>query len=299
MGVEVDVRRVVKYPPEAFISARPVDLSAGDNKVAEYVGFDPYILVVQGLSFNPYDGLVFHLDVDGYTDVVRLDNLASVRGLDFEEGVKVPVTRMSTMRITSPASVSAYQFRHRVVVFRPTVAMKLQLGLKLTDEESELARKYRIDELLKLRTPEPYNLYSGVEELKTVSVKLSSSGTVCRLVVPKGKKLILLGVSATRPSAPASAYLNISRDDVDVMSLDLYCLSSLSYEAPVRVVALDKLIAELDVRASGNYYVRLVYGLGKLTVTEKVMWGLTLSSEERSLAESQNIYEKVRAGVNV
>jgi hypothetical protein len=29
------------------------------------------------------------------------------------------------------------------------------------------------------------------------------------------------------------------------------------------------------------------------------MWGLTLSSEERALAESQNIYEKVRVGVSV
>jgi hypothetical protein len=299
MSVSVDVRRAVKYPPEAFISARPVDLVAGENKVADYVGFDPYILVIQGLSFNPYDGLVFHLDVDGYTDLVRLDNLASVRGLDFEENIKTPTTRLATMRITSPTSVSAYQFRHRVVVFRPTVAMKLQLGLKPTDEELELARKYRVDELLRLRTPEPFNLYSGVEELRTVSVKLSVSGTVCRLVVPRGKKLILLGISATRPSTPTSAYLNISRDDIDVMSLDLYCLPSLSYEAPVRVVALDKLIAELDVRTPGNYYVRLVYGLGRLTITEKVMWGLTLSSEERALAEAQNIYEKVRVGVSV
>jgi hypothetical protein len=299
MGVEVDVRKATKYPPEAFLSATPIDLVVGENRVAEYSGFEPYIVVIQGLSFNPYDGLVFHLDVDGYVDVVRLDNLASVRGLDFEEHIKVPVARFATLRITSPTSISAYQFRHRVVVFKPTAALKLQLGLRLSDEELELARKYGVVELLKLKTPEPFNLYSGVEELKTVSVKLSSSGTVCRLAVPKGKKLMLLGISATRPTAPGSAYLNISRDDIDVMSLDLYNLPSLSYEALVRVVALDKLIAELDVRASGNYYVRLVYGLGRLTVTEKAMWGLDLSPEERALAESQDIYGRVKAGVSV
>jgi hypothetical protein len=299
LGVEVDVRKVVKYPPEAFISAAPVDLVAGDNRVAEYVGFAPYMLVIQGLSFSPHDGLTFHLDVDGYVDAVRLDNLASVRGLDFEEAVKVPVTRYATMRITSPASVSAYQLRHRVVVFRPTVAIKLQLGLRLTSEEEELAERYGVKELLKLKVPEPFNLYSGVEELREVAVKLSASGSVARLVVPRGRKLVLLGVSAARPPSPGSAYLRVFRDDVEVMSLDLYCLPSLSYEAPIRVVALDKLIVELDAKASRDYYVRLVYGLGRLTITEKVMWGLDLSPEERALAESQNIYERVRAGVSV
>jgi hypothetical protein len=297
MGVEVDVRRAVKYPPEAFISAAPVDLVAGDNKVAEYAGFDPYILVIQGLSFNRADGLVFHLDADGYTDVARLDNLGSARGLDFEEAVKVPVVRYATMRITSPASMSAYQFRHRVVVFRPTVAMKLQLGLKLTSEEEELAERYGVEELLKLKTPEPFNLYSGVEELREVAVKLSASGAVARLVVPKGKKLVLLGVSATRPPSPGSAYLRVFRDDVEVMSLDLYCLPSLSYDAPVRVVALDRLVVELDAKTPGDYYVRLVYGVGRLTVTEKVMWGLALSPEERALAEREGVFERVKVGV--
>jgi hypothetical protein len=297
MGVEVDVRKATKYPPEAFISATPVDLAAGDNKVAEYAGFEPYILVVQGLSFAPRDGLVFHLDVDGYSDVARLDNLASTRGLDFEEAVKVPVTRYAAMRITSPAPASAYQFRHRVVVFKPTVAMKLQLGLRLTSEEAELAEKYDVRELLGLKTPEPFSLYSGVEELRTVSVKLSSSGTVARLAVPSGRKIILLGISATRPPSPASAYLKIGRDDVDVVGLDLYCLPSLSYEALVRVVALDKLVAELDVRAPGDYYVRLVYGTGKLTVAEKAMWGLPMTPEERALAEREGVFERVKVGV--
>ena len=82
-----------------------------------------------------------------------------------------------------------------------------------------------------------------------------------------------------------------------VDSLDLYCLPSLSYEAGVRVVALEKLEATLDVRTAGTYYVRLVYGVGRLTLREKIMWGLDLTPDERALAEEQDLFDKVEAGV--
>ena len=295
--MSVEIRKVLKYPPEAFLYAMPRDLIAGDNKVAEYSGFDPYILVIQGLSFTRSDGLVFHADVDGLTDVERIDNLASAKGIDYEELIKFPVARRVTMRITSPSNVPGYAWRHRVVVYEPTVSLKLQLGLPLTQREAELAERFGLRQSLSVSVPEPYNLYSGVEELRTVAVKMTSSGTVVRVVAPKGKKLVLLGVSASRPASPASAYLNVTRDNVDALSLDLYCLPSLEHEAPVRVVALEKLEATLDVRTAGAYYVRLVYGIGRITVREKIMWGIDLTPAERVLAEELDLYSKVEAGV--
>jgi hypothetical protein len=296
---QVDVRRVTRYPPEAFLSAMPVDLLGGDNRVAEYVGFEPYILSIQGLSFDRVDGLAFHMDVDGYTDVVRLDNLASARGLDYEEHAKVASARRTTMRITAASPQTGYRWRHRVTVFKPTVALKMQLGLPLTGREPELAAKYGIQQTLKLSTPEPFNIYSGIEEWRTVAVKLASSGTVMRVPVPKGKKIILAGVSASRPASAGAAYLTVDRDNVEsVLSLDLYCLPDLSFEAPVRVVALEKVEATLDVRISGSYYVRLVYGVGRLTLREKVMWTPgELTAEERREAEEKDLFDKVDAGV--
>jgi len=295
MGVEI--RKVLKYPPEAFLSALPVNLIAGDNKVADYSGFDPYILVIQGLSFSPQDGLSFHIDADGYTDMVRLDNLASVKGLDFEEVVKIPVTKRATFRIISPVSISTYQWRHRVMVFKPTTVLKLQLGLPLSSDDEELVRKYGLAQMLRLYNPEPFNIYSGIEMWNSVSVKLSTSGTVRRILTPKGMKVILAGISVSRPTAPASAYLNIVRDDIDVMTLDLSCLPSLSYEVPVRVVALNKLEVSLDVRVAGDYYVRLVYGIGRLTLRDKIAWDLDLTSDEMVEAEEKDLVDKVLAGV--
>jgi hypothetical protein len=298
VGVEVDVRKATKYPPEAFISAMPVDLDAGENRVAEYAGFAPYIIVLQGFSFNRVDGLSFRLSVDEYADIVKLDNLASTRGLDFEESIKIPATRYATLKFTAPGSITAYQFRHRVVVLKPTVALKVMLGARLTLSEEELARRFEINRLLSLKTPEPLNLSAGVEELYTAAAKLTASGTVFKLSVPRGKKAVLLAVSASRPGSPGSAYLRVIRDDVEVMTLDLYCLPSLSYDALVRVVALDNLTAELDVKTPGDYYARLVYGLGRLTITEKVMWGLELTSDERAVAEREDLFSRVEAGVS-
>jgi hypothetical protein len=297
---QVDIKRVWKYTTESFLSASPVDLKAGGNRVAEYSEFSPNVIVVQGLSFNRVDGLEFHMDVDGYTDVEKLDNLASVKGLDFEEDIKVPSKNRVAMRFYSPSDVTGYQWRHRVTVFKPTVAMKLQLGLKLTGREPDLAAKYGLTQLLKVATPEPFNLYSGIEEWRTVAVKLSSSGTVLSLPVPSGKKVILAGISATRPASPASAYLYVKRDGIEnTLSLDLYCLPSLSYNAPLRVISLDRLDISLDVKAAGDYYIRVVYGIGKLTLREKVMWiPSELTPEERREAEEKDLFDKVEAGVS-
>jgi len=296
--VAVDVRRVVRYPPEGFLHALPVDLAAGTNKVADYAGFEPYVLVLQGLSFSRVDGVSFSANVDGYTDVVKLADLGSARGLDFEEDVKVPVTKAATLLLTATTATSGFPWRHRVLVFRPTVAMKLQLGLRLSPDEQELAVKYDLQRLLSLETPKPFDLAYGVEEWREVAVKLTSSGTVVRVAVPRGKKVVLAGVATERPTAPASAYLTVVRDGTEVMRLDLYCLPSLGYLAPLRVVSLDALEAELSAAAVGTYRVRLVYGIGRLTVREKVMWRLDLTAAERAVAEAEDLYERVEVGIS-
>jgi len=297
---QVDIKRVWKYTTESFLSATPVDLKSGENKVAEYSDFEPNIICIQGLSFNRVDGLVFHADVDGYTDVVRLDNLAAARGLDYEENIKFPSVKRVTMKIFAPSAQTGYQWRHRVTVFRPTVAMKLQLGVKLTGTEPELAEKYGLVQTLRTVTPEPFNLYAGIEEYRTVAVKMTSSGNILRLPVPKDKKIILTGISVARPTSAASAYLVVNRDGIDnTLNLDLYCLPDLSYEAPLRIIALDKLEINLDVRVSGTYYVRVSYGIGRLTLREKVMWVPSeLTPSERKEAEEKDLFDKVAAGVS-
>jgi hypothetical protein len=296
----IDVKRVVKYPPEAFISSQPINLILGDNKLAEYTGFEKnFILSIQGLSFNRVSNLMFHLDVDGFINTVKLDNLASVRGIDYEENIKVPSTRSATLRITSPTNITAFQWRHRVTVFKPNVAMKLQLGLPLTTNELMLANKFNLHQLIRQITPEHFNLFSGIEDFKTISVSMSSSGVISTIPVPKGKKVILSSISVTRPAAPNSAFLIVNRDGIDnVLNLDLFCLPNLEYEVPLRVVALDRLEILLNIIAAGTYNVRITYGIGRLTIVDKIKWiPDELTDEERRIAEENDLFDKIDAGV--
>jgi hypothetical protein len=299
VGLEIDVRRIVRYPPEYFISAQTVDLSVGDNKVAEYAGFNPYIIVLHGAGFTANDNLSFSIDADGYTDVLKMSSLGAVKGIDYDEDFKIPVVKIAALKLynASTSAIAGYAWRHRVGVFKPTVAMKMQLGLRLAPGEQDLASKYGLAEALMLTAPAPFDPYAGIEEYRVATAKLTSSGTVLRLAAPRGKKIVLVGIAVQRPSAPAQAYLSINRDNVDLPELDLYCLPGLAQQAWLRVVSVDKLVVELDARASGTYYVRLVYGLGRLTVREKIAWGLELTTAERQLAESEGLYERVEAGV--
>jgi hypothetical protein len=299
LGTEIDVRKITRYPPEYFISAQPVDLSVGDNKVAEYAGFAPYIVVLHGAGFTANDNLSFSIDADGYADVLKMSSLGAVKGIDYDEDYKLAVARTAALKLynASTSTVTGYAWRHRVGVFKPTAAMKLQLGLKLAPGEQELASKYGLAEALMLTAPAPFDPYTGIEEYRVTAAKLTASGTVLRLPAPRGKKVVLVGVAVQRPSAPGQAYLSITRDYVDLPELDLYCLPGLAQQAWLRVVSVDKLEVGLDAKASGTYYVRLVYGLGRLTVREKIAWGLELTTAERQLAESEGLHEKVEAGV--
>jgi len=295
----IEIKRVIRYPPETFLEALPKDILSGSNKVAEYVNFTPYIITVQGLSFAQTDGLTFHLDVDGVTDTVKLDNLVSAKGIDYEEQVKAPSRRIATFRIDASSNVSGFQWRHSVTVFRPTAVLKRQLGMALNTRDVELLAKYGLSQALKVSTPEPFNPYWGITEWRTVQAKLTASGTVARLPVPSGKKLILTEIACDRPGSPATAYIDVERDYVEsTLHLDMYCLPGIAYGAQVRIVSLDELLVTLNASGAGTYKVRLVYGLGPLTLMEKVMWAPeTLTAAERSEAESLDLFDKVEAGV--
>ena len=256
-----------------------------------------YVYVLQSLGLSYLEGARLWVDADGMSEVAVIHDLACVKGLDKEEPIKVAAKEMMRLTLYSPADVSAYQWRHGILALKPTTSLKLRMGVELTPEDRRLAEKYGLEALLAAKPPKPLDLQMGVEETREAVARLSASGVAARIVPPRGYKVVLLGVSAERPAGPARCYLKVERDDVDVMSLDLYCLPSLPNAATVRVVALERLEASLDVRTSGTYKVRLVYGIGRLTVQEKIMWNIPLTAEERRVAEEQDLFDRVAAGV--
>jgi len=143
-----------------------------------------------------------------------------------------------------------------------------------------------------------------VERVYTFTGVLTRSGVVFRKVVPDGYKLILLDLAAHRPVDPAQAYLNVERDDRPALErLDLYCMQGLPWsigvrrEYMLRIYSVDKMEVTLDVKVSGTYRVRGVYGVGKLTIPEKIKLGLDLSPWEEEVAGQLDLHSKVEAGV--
>jgi hypothetical protein len=292
MGTEVDIRKITKYPPECFVSAVPSELTEGDNKVAEYFTPDKYVLSLYGVSFARRS-IAFYADIDGVTNAVQIQNLSASRGIDYEEELKIPATKSARLRLYTSSSVSAFQWRHRIMVLPKTTALKILLGLPLTDRDRELDSKFSISDMVASYPAEPVDLLKGVEQIKSVANVLTSSGTLFRQVVPNGWKLILLDISVARPTGPATLYIDVERDDIETLHLDAYCLPSLEYRCPIRIVATDK----IEITAGGACTARITYGLGRLTIAEKIRWGIDLTSKEREIADKFGLFDRVEAGV--
>jgi hypothetical protein len=294
MGVEVDIRKVAKYPPECFVSAMPMDLIAGDNKVAEYFTPDNYVLSLYGVSFNKIGSDVsFYADVDGVTNTVQIPSASlAIRGLDYEEELKVPITKTAKLRIYTPQDNQGYMFRHRIAVLPKTTALKILLGLPLNDRDKQLDQKFGISDMISGYPAEPIDLLKGVEQIKSTAVSLTSAGTVFKQVVRKGWKLILLDISMVRGD-PGSLYIDVKRDNIDTLHIDSSCMPDLPYKCPIRIVATEK----MEITASSACSVRLTYGLGRITLSEKLRWGIELTPTERDLATKMDLFDKVEAGV--
>jgi len=306
MALAIPIKRITLHPPEIFVQAKPVDLAGGvENTIAIYkaVEYRPYIAAAFGLSFARYDDLKFSADVDGVIEAIRILNLGAVKGLDYEEEIRIPFTREMVQRIYAPTAVTAYQLRHKILVVEPTTAIKVVLGLPLTNQDRKLEEKYRIRERIAIQVPIPFNPYEGIERIYSVGSVLTESGAILSLPVPTDQKIILLDIAAHRPTASGQAYIKITRDGIDLPELDLYCMQGLeagiglNHRYAIRVVALETLDVELDVKVSGTYRVRAVYGIGRLTIPEKIKWGIDLTPEEEDIAVKEDLYDRVKAGI--
>ena len=294
----IDIKKVVAKPPETFMNAQPFNLTSGENMLDNYNIPKEYIAVFHGFSFAQQSGVRFWIDVDNIREVIRLDDLGPTRGLDYEEDIKFPATKSVVMKAYSPSAINGFQWRYKVTVFKPTTALKILLGLPLTSRDNELDRKFGITNAIKSNAIKPYDPLEGIEELRTATITLSSSGNILSKTVPVGKKLVLINISTVRPTSAGVGTITVQRDDItNVLSLDPYCLNSLQYNAIIRIVALENLRVDFTTTTSGTYQFRVVYGIGRLTIPEKIKWGIPLTSDEKLTAEEHDMFEKIEAGI--
>lgn len=304
MMATVDYKRVTRYPPEVFLSAQAIDLSAGDNVVADYYNPDPYVIALRGFAAGRVDGLSLTVLADDQARALYLPNLGVASGIQPEDyEVKIVAFRQLRISLQSPSATTAYPFRYRLMVDKPNLVTKLAYGQRLSSEEEALARKYKIQDLLQIRPPEAFNPTYDIQVLKVEGSVLSSSGVILDVKAPIGKKLVLLDITAETTASSREAAIIVERDHVErTLELDPTCLPPLDRyssrpENFLRVVALDYLRVSLDARVSGTYRCKVVYGIAPVTISDKIKWGNDLTGEEKRIAAENNLEEKLRVGV--
>lgn len=294
--LELDVRKAVLYPPETFVQARPLDIRAGENPVFDYRGFGPYVIWLEGVSHARYDGMESIIYVDG-VEMARIDH-GAVGGLEVDENCRWPAVRSLSLRVVSTVAAAGYQTRHRISAARPTIYAKMWLGMPLTQGEAALAGKHDLRTRLAVKHYPRPDYWAGVEKVFTLAKTFAAEGTLWMIRPPAGYKAVLMDISALRPTGPGTARITVSRDHqpYPVMELDPWCLKSLDAPPlPMRVVALDYLLIEAgEVR--GRQGARITYGLGRITIQEKLMWDMPLTGEEEAMADRYGIRELVEVG---
>lgn len=287
----LDWRKAVAYPPECFPVTDVVDLQQGAAREVSYTVAEPYALLIHGLSLTRADaGLT--MDVDGVR-AVELADLRAARGLAREEPVRQLAWSTVQLRILPREAVQGYAWRHKVTVLKPSIALRIASGRPLAAAEEELAARLGLRDLLETGFPPTLPCDWGVEEVREVCT--AAVGTPLSVTPREGRKAVLLGISATPVEPGAYATLLVHRDGVDIFEVDTRALPPLEEDMQVRVVALSRLTVTVT-GGSGTVRLRLVYGTGRLTLLEKVMWGLKLTDAERLQAERLNLEERVRAG---
>jgi hypothetical protein len=303
----IDYRRVTLYPPEVLIDATPINLQAGANRIFDYVTINvapEYILSLYGLSLTPLSGATLTINADGISGVATSRNCNAFKGLDYEEDFKIAAYKTLTGIISTTAPSVGYAWRHKILVQRINPLAKLINKIPLNPRDIELVTKFDLADSLASSYFTETLPYSGLYRVITETVNLAASGTVLRRIVPDDEKLVLLDVGITR-AAVGNATISIARDDTDTMSLDTACLQDFDNvnwngsrpERTLFVNCLKKLEVTLDVSAGGPYDVRVVYGLAKLSVRDKIRWKLELSTSDKAVADKFDLYDKVEAGI--
>jgi hypothetical protein len=294
--MSVEIRKVAKYPPFICPYARAINLSAGENKVFSYSGLDkkpPLIVSLVSASFSPLSGASFYITVDEIREEHRVYDLGNVAGLDYNEEFKIGATKLLEGYINALSPVTSYALRHTIRVDKNTPLLRALLGMSVTDEEKAMLAKYEPD--IYINPLRPYDPQEGLFKLYTFTQTLTSSGTIFRYNVKEGQKAVLLDLVVSRPSSANTAIISLERDmeGVSVFDLDPYCLPGLSYSnQPMRIVGLERLELSATI-SSGTLKVKGVIGVGKITVPEKLSWGLELKEEEKRIAEKYGLYDMV------
>lgn len=314
MSFPVDPMRT-RYWPEIFGEAGSITTTLSGAEIATYSNFDDYIVQLVTLSTAPEttDHSAIRVNSDSGTNLI---NSASEARYYMDRHEELKVTGEEALGLfgyypSGGAGGQVLRYRCGIRVTKPTVYEKLLLGMPLTDLEEGLNTKFAIEKGIAAGTlsGQPVQQFTKIYEVARRLTSLAGENpTIGPEVHPlTGKKAVLLGIAVEEHTTADQVFINVSRDNEQVMRMDAYGFQNtvdatynaqLDYEIPLYVVATDNMRVWIEntVHITG-FNARFRYGLAPLTIIEKIRWGLNLSDTESAIAIEYDLADSVLAGV--
>ena len=300
----IDIRKGVLYP-EVHVDARVVAATDGGEEVAAYSGFKPFIAQLKELATSRNARTTVRVSVDGAAEVISAATLARY---DYDVSEELDLTTLSSLAITLASDVGTGPIagqivRHAMRITKPTVFEKKRLGIRLSDDERELDEKYGISKKIDSGI---MKMLDGTQflQIKEYATRITAAAGVNPIIgrelhATTGKKVVLLGVTSDAPIAPDTVFIRVDRDEYDeIQNYDTFALPTVSEMQKMYIPATDMIrLTLLNTPAVVNHLVRYKYGIAKLTLLEKVKWGLHVEDEEQAIIDELELENIAKAGV--
>ena len=312
----------MKYPPEIVAEARPVNLVANaPNRLVDLPlgGVEHgYLLELRELG-AARNANVTHVEISGILLGRRYERRIDGNVLplvDYNYPINVPLDEQLFIDTLATAIVANYQSRAIYGVRDFSVAEKIALGANeeaLTSEELELAERFNIENKVKrgelpldrplgtLMRQEVHSYYGPL----AVNIPMN----VGVINVAKGEKAILRRLWTLRPAANVTALtVTVEREKAAFLTLYPHVMADLNTvmrPTELYIPALQRLrcyVTSTTGHAATDVGVVAEFDIRKLTVYDKVAWGLTrsklyTSDEERETIRDLGLEDLTKAGI--
>jgi len=308
---------LARYPPEDIPGAKAVDLVAGvPYSVESITRFSKipgeYLVTLLSFSLEGRTTVSFYVNNDGVFRTIDSQTYAC-HTLDKDEEIFVPAKSTMDLNLLSTANITGYPIRYLVRVSKTSVIDKLLYGIPLSNSDTPLNNMFSLGNRILSGDIPKYRptLVSRRQISRTITAVGGSSTQIGETItVPKNRYIVLDEIAVDGyQSAVTDNNIVIDRDlDDDYISLNCYALPPfitgvlpnvpLSNPFKMRVPALDKLSIYLENGSPiTNFRIRYKYSTYVLTIPEKILWGVTLTADEEAIAKSNDLENKVKAGL--
>jgi len=293
------------YPPETLLESTVVDeIPPAGKTIYDYRGFAPdRWIVTQSVNTARNDKVSIRLYVDG--EALSELNCGARKSIDeVDDTYKVVATESLQLVATATASVTNFPIRLKLTVDYPTIAKKLAYGIDLTGEEMALMAKYQTSakelttiykELEGVRREISYKEESQIFTLSAGEKEVDAGN----IPVPNGYVARLREIRVDRPTY-TDIYLSIRRDAQDeYMKLNTYAMP-LGATEKVNVPAVDEIsfmiVTTAEKTEDVNIPLTYKWSMHKISVLEKLRWGLELDGNE--IAAKEDIEKKYNVSLD-